>query len=37
MTRSLRFIVGTVVTAAAVGTAWVTPVIYAGISFRALE
>jgi hypothetical protein len=32
MTRSLRFVVGTLVTAAAVGVAWAAPVILAGIS-----
>jgi hypothetical protein len=37
MTRSLRLIVGTVIAAATVGLAWLTPVIYAGISASALD
>jgi hypothetical protein len=32
MTRSLRLIIGTVVVAATVGAAWLTPVVYAGIT-----
>ena len=37
ITRSLRFIAGTVVAAATVGLAWLTPVVYAGISASALD
>ena len=37
MTRSLRFIVGTVVAATAVGLAWLSPAILAGISFNYLD
>jgi hypothetical protein len=37
MTRSLRLIVGIVVTAAAVGAAWVTPVLYAGVILNGLD
>jgi hypothetical protein len=31
MTRSIRLIIGTVVAAGAIGAAWLTPVLYAGI------
>jgi hypothetical protein len=37
MTRSLRFVVGTLVAAAAVGAAWVTPVIYAGLTATGID
>ncbi len=37
MTRSLRLVIGTVVTAAAVGAAWLTPVVYAGITATGLD
>jgi hypothetical protein len=37
MTRSLRLIIGTAVPAAAVGAAWLTPVIYAGITATAVD
>jgi hypothetical protein len=37
MTRSFRFIVGTVVTAALVGLASLSPVILVGITFNALD
>ncbi len=32
MTRSLRLIIATVVATAAIGAAWLTPVVYAGIT-----
>ncbi len=31
MTRSLRLIIGSLVAATAVGAAWLTPLVYAGI------
>jgi hypothetical protein len=37
MSRSLRFIVGAVVAATAVGLAWLTPVILAGITFNLID
>ena len=37
MTRSLRLVIGTVVAATAVGAAWLTPVVYAGITLNALD
>jgi hypothetical protein len=37
MTRPLRLIAGTVIAAAMVGLAWLTPVIYAGISASGLD
>ena len=37
MTRSLRLIVGTVVTAALVGLVSLTPVILAGITFNGID
>jgi hypothetical protein len=37
MTRSLRLIVGTVVAVTTVGLAWLTPVVYAGISASAID
>ena len=37
MTRSLRLIIGTAVAAAAVGAAWLTPVVYAGITASGLD
>lgn len=37
MTRSLRFVVGAVVTAALVGLASLSPVILAGVVFNALD
>jgi hypothetical protein len=37
MTRSLRLFVGTVVAATAVGLAWLTPAILAGITYNFLD
>jgi hypothetical protein len=37
MTRSLRLMIGAVVAATAVGLAWLTPVILAGITFNGLD
>jgi hypothetical protein len=37
MTRSLRLIVGTVIAAATVGLAWLTPVILAGVTFNGID
>jgi hypothetical protein len=37
MTRSLRFIVGTVVTAALVGLASLSPAILAGLTFNFID
>jgi hypothetical protein len=37
MSRSPRLIVGTVIAATAVGLAWLTPVILAGITFNGLD
>lgn len=37
MTQTLRFIVGTVVTAALVGLVSLSPVILAGVSFNAID
>ena len=37
MTRSLRLIVATVLAATAVGIAWLTPVVYAGITLNGLD
>jgi hypothetical protein len=37
MFRSVRFIVAAVLAATAVGLAWLTPVILAGITFNALD
>jgi hypothetical protein len=37
MTRSLRLIVGTLVAAAAAGLAWLTPMVYAGMSLNGLD
>jgi hypothetical protein len=37
MTRALRLIVGTLVAAAAVGLAWLTPMVHAGISLNGLD
>jgi len=37
MTRSLRLIVGTIIAGTAVGLAWLTPVILAGITFNGLD
>jgi hypothetical protein len=37
LTRSLRLIIGTVVAATAVGLAWLTPMVYAGISLNGID
>jgi hypothetical protein len=37
MTRSPRLMIGAVVAATAVGLAWLTPVILAGITFNGLD
>jgi hypothetical protein len=37
MSRSLRFIVGTVVAATAVGLVWLTPVVFAGIILNGID
>jgi hypothetical protein len=36
-TRSLRLIAGTVIAAGTVGLVWLTPAVYAGISFNGID
>jgi hypothetical protein len=37
MTRSVRLIIGTVVAAGTIGAAWLTPVVYAGITVTRVD